>query len=334
MTLRIEVGAGDLGASRFAISPITQVVAALLVLSGRISSWTARPWVERNRGRLRAMCDAEPDLGALVSVLRVRGYNPDFIAPPPRGSASTFIQDLAAVRETPAARAHQEVMRVFEGRELPDGVARIFDSPDPVGRFTRVLGLAWEEFVAPDWDRMRAILQRDLAHRADRLIAEGWDGVLGELAPTVRWRTHASGAVIEVSGMPDEERVLRRGGVLYLPNLFDALWVCLDEPWRNAVVYPAGGAAALWPVAASHHPAADHLVPLIGRSRALILATMDGPVTTTQLTRALRMSLGAVGDHLSVLRKSGLVEGTRTGRAVVYRRTGLGDALIAGPSTG
>lgn len=51
-----------------------------------------------------------------------------------------------------------------------------------------------------------------------------------------------------------------------------------------------------------------------------------------QLTRALRTSLGAVGDHLAVLRRSGLVEGTRTGRAVVYRRTGLGDALIAGPS--
>ncbi|SOB88729.1 DUF5937 family protein [Streptomyces sp. 1331.2] len=331
MTLRIEVGAADLGASRFAISPITQVVAALLVLSGRISTWTARPWAERNRGRLHAMCEAEPDLATLVSILRARGYNPDFIAPPPRGNTSTFAQDLAAVRETPAVRAHQEVMRVLEGREPPDGVARIFDSPDPMGRFTHALSLAWEEFVAPDWDRMRTILQRDLAHRADRLIAQGWDAVLSELAPTLRWHTQAGGAVMEVSGMPHERRLLRTGGILYLPNLFDALWVCLDEPWRNAVVYPADGAAALWPAAASHHPAAAHLVPLIGRSRALILTTMDGPVTTTQLTRALRMSLGAVGDHLGVLRTSGLVEGTRTGRAVVYRRTALGDALIKGP---
>ncbi|MFF9090498.1 DUF5937 family protein [Streptomyces sp. NPDC014991] len=278
------------------------------------------------------MCEAEPDLETLISVLRARGYNPDFIAPPPQGSTSTFPQDLAAVRETPVAQARQEVERVLEGRELPDEVARIFDSPDPMARFTHALSLAWEEFVAPDWDRMRTILQRDLAHRADKLITEGWDGVLSELAPTVRWRTQVSGAVIEVSGMPYERRALRRGGILYLPNVFDALWVCLDEPWRNAVVYPADGAAALWPAAASYHPAATHLIPLIGRSRALILTTMDGPITTTQLTRALRMSLGTVGDHLSVLRKSGLVEGTRTGRAVVYRRTRLGDALLAGPA--
>ncbi|MEV0981867.1 DUF5937 family protein [Streptomyces sp. NPDC049915] len=306
-------------------------MAALLVLSGRVTSWTARPWADRHRERLRALCEAEPDVATVMSVLHARGYNPDFIAPPPTGSTSTFPQDLAAVRRTPAERARQEVARVFEGRALPAGVARVLDSPDPVGRFAGALALAWEEFVAPDWDRMRAVLQRDLAHRADRLIAEGWDGVLGELAPTLRWRTGPAGAVIEVCGMPDERQVLRAGGILYLPNVFDALWVCLDEPWRNAVVYPADGAAALWPAAPAPHPAAAHLMPLLGRSRALILLAMDGPVTTTQLTRALGMSLGAVGDHLAVLRRSGVVEGTRTGRAVVYRRTALGDALLAGP---
>ncbi|MEU2309400.1 winged helix-turn-helix domain-containing protein [Streptomyces misionensis] len=332
MTLRIEVSAGDLAASRFAISPITQVVAALLVLSGRISSWTARPWVDRNRKRLDALCKADLDLAALVSVLRARGYNPDFIAPPPQGSMSTFPQDLAVVRETPADRAWQEVVRVFEGRALPDKVVRIFDSPDPVGRFTRVLSLVWEKFVAPDWERMRTVLQRDLAHRADQLIAKGWDGALSELAPTVQWHSQASGAVIEIPGMPHERRALRPGGILYLPNVFDALWVCLDEPWRNAVVYPGHGAGVLWLTPASHHPAAVHLTHLIGRSRALILTAMDEPITTTQLTHALCMSLGAVGDHLSVLRKSGLVEGTRRGRAVVYQRTRLGDALLAGPA--
>ncbi|MGW4178643.1 ArsR/SmtB family transcription factor [Streptomyces rubiginosohelvolus] len=330
MTLRIEVRAGDLGASRFAISPITQVTAALLVLSGRVQSWATLPWANRNRGRLQAMCEAEPALAALVSTLRARGYNPDFIAPPPQGTASTFAQDLAAVRETSAEQAHQEVARVFQGRELPAEVAHVFDSPDPVGRYTAALALTWKELVAPDWNRMRTVLQRDLARRADRLVAGGWDGALGEMAPKVCWHASAPEAAIRIPDMPDEKRILRGGGILFLPNVFDALWVCLDDPWRNAIVYPADGAAALWPASTSSDPVPAHLAHLVGRSRALILTAIDGPITTTQLTESLNMSLGAVGDHLSVLRRSGLVGGTRVGRTVVYRRTALGDALLTG----
>ncbi|MEO3890795.1 helix-turn-helix domain-containing protein [Nonomuraea sp. B5E05] len=51
------------------------------------------------------------------------------------------------------------------------------------------------------------------------------------------------------------------------------------------------------------------------------------PATTTQLVRQLGLSLGAVGGHLAVLRESGLVTRTRTGRSVHYERTPLGESL-------
>ena len=66
---------------------------------------------------------------------------------------------------------------------------------------------------------------------------------------------------------------------------------------------------------------------LIGASRARVLRALDEPVSTTQLAAALRLAVGAAGDHLAVLLRAGLVDRARAGRSVLYRRTPLGDAL-------
>ena len=42
----------------------------------------------------------------------------------------------------------------------------------------------------------------------------------------------------------------------------------------------------------------------------------------------MRLTPGAVSQHLSILRDSGLVSGTRVDGFVLYRRTTRGDALI------
>jgi DNA-binding transcriptional ArsR family regulator len=120
-------------------------------------------------------------------------------------------------------------------------------------------------------------------------------------------------------------------GLLFVPTAFGKLITYLEPPWPAALVYPARGIAELiaQPRAAKNRPR-EPLDRLLGASRAAILHSLDVPATTTQLTHRLHASLGAIGDHLAVLRQAGLVAPVRTGRALQYHRTTLGEALTSG----
>jgi DNA-binding IclR family transcriptional regulator len=54
------------------------------------------------------------------------------------------------------------------------------------------------------------------------------------------------------------------------------------------------------------------------------------PASTTGLAARTGIPVSSVSEHLSVLRASGLVATTRTGRFLVHQRTALGVALAGG----
>jgi DNA-binding transcriptional ArsR family regulator len=118
-------------------------------------------------------------------------------------------------------------------------------------------------------------------------------------------------------------------GLVLMPTVFHGPKVAaiVDEPWLPTIAYPARGTSELWRAPAGS-PAA--LSRLLGRTRALVLTSLDEPLSTTTLAALMELSPAGVSRHLLALRDAGLVSTARHGHEVRYGRTSLGSALLRG----
>jgi DNA-binding transcriptional ArsR family regulator len=325
--LRFQVGADDLSHSRFALSPIFELLSLLRILSGLSRRQLPPDWSARLVPAFRRLRQ-ESDLDAVVA-LESRGHGPDFIAQPPIGLAQTWEDDLAAVRATEPAHARQEIAHCLTLRPTTDRRVRaMLERRDVVERICNALDLAWHELLAGDWPQLRAICERDVVYRAGQLGRLGWAAALDGLHPRLRWRSGRV-EVLRTAGHTDIS--LGGKGLLFIPSVFvfPGLAVHLDDPWPKAVTYPARGIGMLWQRPAATDP--DALTDLLGRTRARLLDALREPASTSQLAASLGLTVGAVGDHLAILRRAGLLRRARSGRSVLYQRTPLGDALARDP---
>jgi DNA-binding transcriptional ArsR family regulator len=321
--LRFRVSGEALSRTRFAISPLFELDGLLRKLSGRSAhrlppAWHARLRPAYNRLRQETALDA-------VLALHSRTQGADFIAPPPGGLSQTIDADIAQVRATRLDDAREEINHALGARPSGDErTACVLRGDDVVDRIADALERAWRELLAPDWPQLRAICERDAVHRAGELGRLGWAGALRGLHADVRWR---AGTIEILRASQDITAAVGQQGLMLVPSVF--VWPGLaahtSEPWPQTLIYPARGIAALWEIPPPGEPSA--LTDLIGRTRTQLLKALAEPASTTQLARSLRLSVGAVGDHLAVLRRAGLLGRARSGRSVLYHRTPLGDAL-------
>jgi DNA-binding transcriptional ArsR family regulator len=319
MTLLLRFRSADLLQCRFAISPLNETADALRALSHPKAAAYHLPWQRQARQLVPAL-GIEP----LLAILSVRGYQPDFLTPAPDGPFTEIGAELDRVRATPPAKVAAELAECLDTG--PAGRAARRDHPDLGGSPTRVrdllagmLGRAWDALIEPWWPRLRDVLDADITYRARRIADVGVAAALAELDPklsfddrSVRFAFPGS-REIDVSGM---ELVL-------VPSVF--LWpgvaVGFDPP---AVAYAARGAGLMWQPGA--RSGAD-LVRLVGRARATLLTALAEPASTTGLAARVSIPVSSVSEHLAILRATGLVSTTRTGRYLVHQRTALGVAL-------
>jgi DNA-binding transcriptional ArsR family regulator len=319
MTLLLRFHSADLLQCRFAISPLNETADALRALSRPQAAAYHLPWQRQARQLVPAL-GIEP----LLAVLSVRGSQPDFLNPAPDGPFTEIGAELDRVRATAPAKVAAELAECLDTG--PAGRAARSGHPDLGGNPVQVrdllagmLGRAWEALIGPWWPRLRDVLDADITYRARRIADVGVAAALAELHPklsfddrSVRFAIPGS-REIDVSGM---ELVL-------IPSVF--LWpgvaVGFDPP---AVAYPARGAGLMWQPGA--RSGAD-LVRLVGRARAVLLTALAEPASTTGLAARVGIPVSSVSEHLAILRATGLVSTTRTGRYLVHQRTALGVAL-------
>jgi DNA-binding transcriptional ArsR family regulator len=262
----------------------------------------------------------------LLTLLPEHGYTPDFLTPPPTVPTASAGQELEYVRQTPQAQVQREVDRSLEGRAVGERMRRVLRGRESPRYLAQLVELAWTHVVEPSWPLILELLERDIAFRARRLAEGGLAGVFDDLAPAITFR----GRRLAVDQRTDAVCRLQGNGMTFVPSAF--LWpqvaTTLDAQKRPALIYPARGLARLTCATPSRDDAST--ARLIGRTRTLILRALVEPASTTALAYRLRRSPGNIGDHLAVLRDNGLVTASRTGRQVLYSRTRLGHALLAG----
>jgi DNA-binding transcriptional ArsR family regulator len=311
---------GDLARIRFARSPMHELVSSVRVAGHGDRARMHRPWARSVRGGVAAL-----RLELLPALLADPRYVPDFLTPSPQRMDTRFADELARVRSAPETVVRAQLDLVRGSGPLPEALLPLYENPErELGRLAAELQAYWRVAIDPVWSRLAGLLDAEIGHRADQLTSGGIVRLLGNLHPELEYAEDTLGIL-----WPTWRSQNRLGGagVLLVPCVFAWPSLLVDtDPHCPTLVYSPRGVGQVWDGSArsSSPPVAD----LLGRSRAALLVRLDLPLSTTQVARDLGLSAASVSEHLSVLRRSGLVASRRSGRQVLYQRTALGTDLL------
>jgi DNA-binding transcriptional ArsR family regulator len=311
----------DLLRTRFAISPLIELVGAAYILRQPHRFPEYRPWAQVALPRLSAL-----DLDLLFAVTPLgRTAWPNFNAPPPISPHPDVEDELTRLAATDPGVVRADVLRAHRDG-VPTSARPFVDDPTAaLAGLVEQLRSLWDAAIRPWWPRMAAFLESEIAARARRLVASGGKEAFADLDPDVSW----DGRTLTLSRVRLDPRDvdLAGRGLLLIPSVLAfGAWPRIDPPWDPALTYQPPGIGDLW---SPDTGATGALEELIGRRRATLLRSLDRPASTLALARRTGWSPGGVSTHLRVLRGAGLVARRRDGREVMYSRTGTGDALCA-----
>jgi len=330
MRLAVSLGANDLAATRFAISPLGETMSAIRLLGARDADPVNLPWLNWARSQLAIRPLALPLLWPLVH--SGRPIRPEFLTPAPVKRAPSLSDELTRMLATTPEQVRGSLRRVLGGTgDWPDGARELADDPGSVlDLIAAEFAAAHARLIAPHWARMRAVLEADIAYRSAVLATAGMRDLFAGLHAGVGWSDGTLTFETDRKGPAQYQVPLGpEHGLVLLPSVltWPDMNVKLKSSSQTTLRYPARGAATVWEKTL---PVSSALRGLLGASRVRLLLALRSPATTTALARSLAISPAAVSQHLGVLRRCGLVDRARSGREVLYQTSDLGLALLDG----
>jgi DNA-binding transcriptional ArsR family regulator len=227
----------------------------------------------------------------------------------------------------PTEQLREDLAEVWQGDAMPPAVAKLIaEGPAGSRRLADALADYWSIAIEQHWPSMRSILDDDVAHRAGELTRGGVNAMLADLHDQVSIQDE----VLRIDKVHSAEEDLSGAALKLVPSVFawPNIIFAAGTIGSPSLTYPARGVGRLWESTTDASEDEDALAALLGRSRAAILTALVIPQSTTQLSVKLSQSTPAVSQHLSVLRRSGLVTSWRSGRSVLYRQTALASSIV------
>jgi DNA-binding transcriptional ArsR family regulator len=319
--IELRMAPGDFAQLRFAYSPLSEAVHSLYMLhTGRVNPLHRR-WAETAREQLHVL-----DTTLLRAIVPPGG---ECLTPPlDLGGTNTIEHQLQLLADWPPSALRAELETLWRGHPMPAAAREVIaDGPAGARRVAVALGTYWNIAIAPHWDKMRAVLDADIAYRAQQVTLGGISALLKDLHPQLEFKQ----STIRINKNGARNYDLEGNGLLLIPSVFAGSCLMFDPGSLGlpTMSYLPRGLGTVWDSSATTPSAEDPLTALIGNSRTAILRNAELPRTTTDLARELSLSGATISVHLSILKRCGMVTSWRSGSRVLYQRTPLGSSILS-----
>jgi DNA-binding transcriptional ArsR family regulator len=321
--IEFQLSVDALGKTRFAYSPLAEVASSLRLLGEGRHAYVMMPWLRDVRGRLQSL-----DFDLLQALAPPGRWAPEFLFAWSYNPAITIEQQLDAMSRLPGGQICDDLRGTWKDGAVPPKLEGLLEDEEALpGRVSDLIFDYWQVMIAPYWQRIRSVIDDDVAYRGAKAFTDGIFSMFSDLHPEIPLVDR----VLKIDKPHHLDASYQGTQITLLPSVF--IWPNLiighDAPDEFRLIYAARGVGRVWEgLPSTANPMGD-LDALIGRTRAAILRRLDVPMTTAQVARDMQQSPSTVSEHLTVLRGNGLLISWRAGRGVLYRRTPLASSLMA-----
>ena len=168
------------------MSPLVETLRAVSLLARPGRASVNLPWVRWARAELERRPLRLPRVWPLLVSDRL--WWPEFLFPAPTGKSPALAEELARVCATPTEAVHVSLRNVFGDDEWPKAATDLFERPqETLAEIAAEVAECHDRLIAPHWERLRSVLDADIAYRGGMLAAGGARSLFADLHPNVRW---------------------------------------------------------------------------------------------------------------------------------------------------